>query len=413
MKKIKLIELLNHEDGLFKLTSIINWDFLELSAGVNYVEGPGRPKIKTRLIVGLHYLKYLENKSDEEAVKTFLHNPYWQYFCGNEYFEHNFPIHPSTLSRWRNKLGLEKVEKLLEETINAAKREMLIKEKDFKKLNIDTTVQEKNITFPTDAKLLHKMRRKLVMAAQKRNLTLRQSYERLGQAAFIMQCRYAHSRKMKKAKKELKKLKNYLGRVIRDIERNIANPDKKLESLLNIAKKLFMQKKDDKNKIYSIHEQDVECIAKGKSHKKYEFGCKVSITSTVTSNWIVGANAFHSNPYDGHTLIPSIAQVERLVGQRPTVINADQGFKGEKNHPEGISVLITGKKNKSSAIKKFMKKRSAIEPIIGHLKSDHRLTRNYLKGKLGDMVNCILSACAFNLKKILNSMAIPKKVIYA
>jgi len=402
--KVKLVDLLDHEDGLYRLADVINWEFLEKTAGKQFIDGPGRPPLSTRLIVGLHYLKYLENKSDEEAVRNFLHNPYWQYFCGNEFFEHDFPLHPTSLSRWRKKIGIKQVEKLLEETINAAKREHFLAEKEFKKLNIDTTVQEKNISFPTDAKLLHNMRRKLVKAAKARGIILRQSYERIGQKAFIMQNRYSHARQMKRAKRELKKLKNYLGRLIRDITRKELEPDIKLKSLLELGEKLLSQKKNDKNKIYSLHAPEVECIAKGKVHKKYEFGCKVSIVSTVDNNWIVGTDAIHGNPYDGHTLKSSIAQVERIVGQRPLKVNVDKGYKGKKNHPKNIEVFIAGAKKKTRSVKNFMKRRSAIEPIIGHLKSDHRLSRNYLKGASGDRINSILSACSFNLKKILNCM---------
>ena len=404
MKKVKLVEFLDHENGLFKLANVINWHFLETAVGKFYEEKPGRPPVKVRLIVGLHYLKYLENKSDEEAVKCFVQNPYWQYFCGQEYFVHEVPLNPSTLSRWRNKLGIDKVEKLLEETINVAKRELLLEEKDLKKLNVDTTVQEKSVTFPTDAKLLHKMRRKLVKACKARGIDLRQSYERVGQRAFIKQGKYCHARQMRRARKEQKKLRSYLGRVLRDIARKVTLPDEKLQFLLNLGLKVLAQKKDDKNKIYSLHAPEVECIAKGKAHKKYEFGCKVSIVTTANSNWIVGTDAIHGNPYDGHTLKSSIGQVERLVGRRPEDVNVDRGYKGKENHPEDVNVFIAGSNKKSRTIKKFLKRRSAIEPVIGHLKSDHRLGRNFLMGQMGDRINAILSASAFNLKKILNCL---------
>ncbi len=204
---------------------------------------------------------------------------------------------------------LQHLEKLLKETINIAKRERLIDNFELKRVNIDTIVQEKAVTFPTDAKLYQQMRRTLVKSAKQKNLTLRQTYERVGQRAFIMQSRYAHARKMRISMK----LKTYLGRTIRDIERQCKHPDEKSSNLLNIAKRILLQKREDSNKIYSIHAPEVECISKGKSNKKYEFGCKVSIVTTARKNWIIGVDALHGNPYDGHTLNSSIDQVARLA----------------------------------------------------------------------------------------------------
>lgn len=403
MSQVKLVELLDHSHNLYRLANIINWTYLEQTIGKTYAEGPGRPETSVRLIVGLHYLKYLENKSDEEIVKGFVQNPYWQYFCGCEYFEHKIPIHPTTLVKWRKKIGIEKLEKLLEETINIAKRVGFIDDFELKRVNVDTTVQEKAVTFPTDAKLCHKMRRTLVKAAKARSIILRQTYERVGQRSFIMQARYSHARQMKRSKAQLRKLKTYLGRTIRDINRKCPNPDPKLKYLLNLSQKILKQKRNDSNKIYSIHAPEVECIAKGKIHKKYEFGCKVSIVTTARKNWIVGVDALHGNPYDGHTLNTSIDQVERLSGQRPQQAFVDQGYKGKNNYPDDVEIMVAGRKKKAApTLAKYFKRRSAIEPIIGHIKTDHRMGRNFLLGKIGDRVNALLSGCAFNLRKIMN-----------
>jgi IS5 family transposase len=401
---IKLLDLLNPEDPLFRLTNKIDWDHLGKAVGSYCSDDIGRPPIPTRLMVGLHYLKYLESLSDEEIVAGFVHNPYWQYFCGREYFEHQLPLHPTSLTKWRKKVGLAAVEKLLEETLNIAKREGFCRSKDLQRVNFDTTVQEKNIAFPTDARLYHKMRRKLVTAAQKRLLSLRQTYERVGQRAFKMQSRYAHARQMNRSRSQLRKLKGFLGRVVRDIERKYLQPDDQMKSLLILAKRLLEQKKNDHNKIYSLHAPEVECIAKGKVNKKYEFGCKVAIATTSLNNWIVGVNAVHGNPYDGKTLKSSIDQVERLCGQRPKEAYVDRGYKGAQYHPDDVDVKIAGTKKKSTSptLRKFFKRRSAIEPVIGHVKSDHRMGRNYLLGEIGDRLNAILSGAAFNLKKILN-----------
>lgn len=401
--QIKLVELLDHNHILFRLSDKINWSYLEQYIGNTYAEGPGRPETSVRLIVALHYLKYLENKSDEEIVKGFVQNPYWQYFCGCEYFEHKIPLHPTTLVKWRKKIGIKKLEKLLEETINIAKRECFIDNFELKRVNVDTTVQEKAVTFPTDAKLYHKMRRTLVKAAKIREITLRQTYERVGQKSFIMQNRYSHARQMKRSKAQLRKLKTYLGRTVRDIKRKCPNPDSQLTHLLNLSCRILNQKRSDSNKIYSIHAPEFECIAKGKIHKKYEFGCKVSIVTTLRKNWIVGVDALHGNPYDGHTLNASIDQVERLSGQRPQQAFVDQGYKGKNNYPDDVQVMIAGRKKKTTpTLAKYFKRRSAIEPIIGHVKTDHRMGRNFLLGKIGDRVNAILSGCAFNLRKIMN-----------
>lgn len=404
MSRTRLVDLLDHTNSLFRLADAINWQYLEDSLGKTFEVGPGRPLTSTRLIIGLHLLKYLENKSDEEIVRGFVLNPYWQYFCGCEFFEHKIPIHPTTMVKWRKKIGVDKFEKLLEETLNIAKRERLIDNFEFRRVIVDTTVQEKSITFPTDSKLFHKARKKLVQYAFKREIQLRQTYERLGKRSFIMQARYAHARQMKRARTQSKKLKVYLGRVVRDIERKCLIPDAQLKNLLHLSKRLLQQQKYDSNKLYSLHAPEVECIAKGKIHKKYEFGCKVSIVTTAKKNWIIGIDAHHGNPYDGHTLSPSIDQVKRITGHNPEQAFVDLGYKGEKNHPRDVEVFVGKPKRKiTPTLIKYIKRRSSIEPIIGHAKSDHRLGRNFLMGKMGDRINAFLSGCAFNLKKIMNS----------
>lgn len=417
MTRTRLVDLLDHSNGLFRLADSIHWQYLEDSIGKTFQEGPGRPPTSTRLIIGLHLLKYLENKSDEEVVRGFVQNPYWQYFCGCEFFEHEIPIHPTTMVKWRKKIGVDKFEKLLEETLNIAKRERFIDSFELMRVIVDTTVQEKAITFPTDAKLFHKARKNLVKYAFKRNIVLRQTYARLGKRSFIMQARYAHARQMKRSRNQCKKLKIYLGRVVRDIERKCDNPDQKLKNLLNQSNRLLQQKKNDSNKLYSLHAPEVECIAKGKIHKKYEFGCKVSIVTTARKNWVVGIDACHGNPYDGHTLCKSIEQAKRVTGQSPNQAFLDLGYKGEKNHPSDVEVFVGKPKRKiTPTLIKYFKRRSSIEPIIGHAKADHRLGRNFLSGVVGDRINAFLSGCAFNLKKILNlfnQQKMGKKIVYS
>lgn len=398
---VELESFLDKDHQLYRLSNIINWDYLMESIGPYYVENNGRPGVPTRVIAGLHYLKYLENESDESVVEKFCENPYWQYFCGYKTFQHELPCHPTTLVKWRNRIGIEGVEKLLSETINTAKREGLLPEKLCRRVNVDTTVQEKAITFPTDAKLFYRMRINLVKAADKRDVNLRQSYHRVGKYALLNQNRYAHARQMKRAQRELKKLKNYLGRVTRDIIRKVPSPDAELSYLLNLATRLFKQKRDDKNKLYSLHAPEVECIAKGKAKSKYEFGCKVAVTTTCKDPWVVSIFAEHGNPYDGHTLQKSLNQSERLTQVKIEDAFVDRGYRGKENHPKDTRIFVSGTKRLPLSLKKLLRARSGIEPIIGHLKGDHGLDRNYLLGKTGDMINAALTGCAFNLKKIM------------
>jgi IS5 family transposase len=279
-----LDQVLNGEHPLCVLANQMDWSIFKQEFGPLYVEGFGRPGVPIRLVVGLHYLKYAYNESDESVVERFLENPYWQYFCGFEYFQHEFPLDPSSLVRWRKRVGSEGMEKLLKETVETAKRERFLKASHLGRVNVDTAVQEKAVAFPTDARLYHKMRRALV----------------------------------RMAKREAKKLRVYLGRVLRDLQRKCPKPGEVLQHLFSIAYRILEQQKTDHHKVYSIHAPEVECISKGKVHKRYEFGCKVALVTTSKENWVVGVGAIHGNPYDGHTLEQSIEQTQRVTGWRPS-----------------------------------------------------------------------------------------------
>ena len=198
-------------------------------------------------------------------------------------------------------------------------------------------------------------------------------------------------------------MRNYLGRVLRDVERKLSKPSKKFKELLSNATHIYTQEKNDKQKLYSIHAPEVECLAKGKANKKYEFGCKIAFVTTSKSNWIVGVEAHHGNPYDGATLKASIAQTERLTGIRPTEAFVDRGYRGKEHHPENVKVHITGQHKARGALKKHFKRRNAIEPVIAHEKQDHKLRRIYLKGKEGVSISALLSGCEFNLRKLLRA----------
>jgi IS5 family transposase len=402
-----LSELLNPEHPLFVIAERIDWRQFDAAIDDCYAEELGRPGVSTRLMVGLIFLKHTFNESDESVVARWVENPYWQFFCGCQYMQHDLPIDPSMMSKWRKRVGAERLEKLLEATIHAGLLMKALKPQDLVKVNVDTTVQEKAIAFPTDARLYHKMRRALVRRAKSLNIRLRQSYRFTGKNALFMQSRYAHARQMKRAAKMPRRLKTILGRVVRDIERKARKirgkiADEPLRELLALAHRLLVQERSSKNKIYSVHAPEVECIAKGKAHKRYEFGCKASVATTSKNNWIVGAHALHGNPYDGHTLAGAIAQIERLTRKTPGDVIVDQGYRGHNyNGDANVHVVRIIPKKATRAVRRMLKRRAAVEPTIGHLKSDNRMIRNYLTGKAGDKINTLLAAAGYNLRKLL------------
>lgn len=407
--KRRLRDLLNLSHPLCILADEIVWGVFEMEFGKLYVENKGRPGLQIRLLVGLHYLKHTFNESDESVVERFLENPYWQYFCGYEYFQHEFPLDPTSLVRWRKRVGSQGMERLLKETLESAKRKELLKKKDAQRVNADTTVQEKAVAFPRDARLYYKMLKTLVKAAKKYGINLRQSYERLSKRALQKYGRYGHANQLRRAAGETRKLRTYLGRVMRDIGRKYNNDNETLKSLLEFSARLFNQRRNDKQKIYSVHAQEVECIGKGKAGKKYEFGCKVSMVSSSKGNWILAIEALHGNPYDGHTLKGIVNKSEELTGWKATDVFCDKGYRGADTQGMEVNVHLTKRRTKgvSRSLFRWLKRRAAIEPVFGHLKADNRMGRNYLKGKDGDRINAILSACGFNMRKLLRAFFLP------
>lgn len=402
-----LSELLNPEHPLYILAEQIDWQQFDVAIDDCYAEELGRPGVNTRLMVGLMYLKHAFNESDESVVARWVENPYWQFFCGCQYMQHELPIDSSLMSKWRKRVGAARLEKLLEVTIHAGLAMKAIKPKELEKVNVDTTVQEKAIAFPTDARLYHKMRIALVRRAKELGIPLRQSYRFKGKKTLFQQSRYAHARQMKRAAKMTRKLKTILGRVVRDIERKAARirgqiRDEPLCELLALAHRLLTQERDSKNKLYSVHAPEVECIAKGKAHKRYEFGCKASVATTSQGNWIIGAHALHGNPYDGHTLVDAIAQIERLTSRPLGDVMVDQGYRGHNyTGSAAVHVVRTIPKKATRAVRCMLKRRAAVEPTIGHLKSDNRMSRNHLTGQAGDKINTLLAAAGYNLRKLL------------
>jgi IS5 family transposase len=219
-------------------------------------------------------------------------------------------------------------EKMLEESLKTGLREGLIKKSELNRVNVDTTVQEKAVRYPTDARLYDRMRERLVNEARHNGIELRQSYARLGKKALRRQSGYAKANQFKRARKTTRKLKTYLSRVIRDIERKAKSHSLELQELLKLAHRLHDQKRGDKQKLYSVHEPQVECICKGKVHKKFEFGTKVGLVTTAKTNWIVGAEAYPGNPYDGHTRKNALAQTTKILGHEPEMAICDLGYRG-------------------------------------------------------------------------------------
>jgi len=405
----RLDNMLNHRHELCRLADLIDWSMFDTAFGNLYCPDNGCPAKATRLMVGLQYLKHIYGMSDEAVVRRWVENPYWQYFCGATYFEHQLPIDPSSMTRFRRRIGESGCELILQATVTAGLHSKTIKPAHLKRITVDTTVQEKAVSFPTDSKLLNRSRQRLVKLCRQHGVVLRQSYVRKGPQALFKANRYAHARQFRRMRSRVKKLHTYLGRVVRDIERKIAHQADKQAAFseeLGLAKRLLAQQKKDKNKLYSLHAPEVECISKGKAHKRYEFGVKASIATTNKSNFVVGGMALPGNPYDGHTLTKALEQVRRMTGRVIEEAFVDRGYRG---HGETqTTVFISGQKRgiKTERLKCSLKRREAIEPVIGHLKSDGLLGRNYLKGSEGDQMNVMLSCAGHNLRLILRQLRI-------
>ena len=391
---------LNHKHPLFILANKIDWEMFEREFSPLYCPDNGRPAKPIRLMVGLLILKHVRDLSDESVVEQWSENNYYQYFCREQEFQPRVPCEASELVHFRHRIGKEGVELILRESIRING-----KDSNDKDVYIDTTVQEKNITFPTDDKLARKIVKRCWKIAEENDLTLRQTYTRTLKKLSYDQRFRNHPKNKGKAKKADKKVKTIAGRLVRDVERKL--DDKALDYLeiLELFKRVLAQKRNDKNKIHSLHEPEDCCISKGKEHKPYEFGNKASLGWTA-SRVIVGALGFR-NECDGHTLDKSIEQVERLRESPPENGIGDRGFRGRNKVGEAIiHIPIPFSKMLSAYMqrkqKKYFRKRAGIEPVIGHLKADRRLSRNFYKGIFGDNINIMFAAAGFNFKRMMN-----------
>lgn len=403
----RLDEQLKMSHPLVRLSKLMNWGEIERSFGAHFTSSRGRPALSPRLVAGLLYLQHAHDASDEAVVAIWLENAYWQYFTGEDYLQTELPIDPSSLTRWRKRIGEEGVEVLLAVTIEAARAAGLIKKSSLDKVIVDTTVMPKAIAHPTDSRLLEKSRQHLVKLADEHHLQLRQNYNRQAPRMVAQIGRYAHARQFKRMRKALKALRIRVARVYREITRKLAQlPEQaqlKAKNLLHRVGRILTQKTRDKNKLYALHAPEVECIAKGKARTPYEFGVKVTIATTLKEGLVVGMRSMPGNPYDGHTLDETLEQVEILADKRPGIAIVDKGYRGAQ--VEGVQLLRSGqRRGVTRAMKAMIKRRSAIEPTIGHMKMDGRLARNPLKGALGDALHAVLCGAGHNIRLMLKKL---------
>jgi IS5 family transposase len=413
--KSRLSNELNPKHEMMILARMIPWDNLESEFSDLYQSNSsvgGQPPKPIRLMIGILLLQHLHNLSDEQVVRGWIENPYWQHFCGYDFLQWEFPINPSSLTRFRHRLGSARLEKILSLTIVVAVKSEAVKVKDLKKVIVDTTVMPKNIEFPTDSQLYNKARERLVKLAAKNGIELRQNYNLTAKTLLRKISGYLHAKQMKRARKAIKHFKTIVGRVVRDVERKIdssVNLAEIFSKIIDQTKRLLAQEKNSKNKIYSLHEPDVHCISKGKAHKRYEFGCKVSVATTHKQGLVISSEALPGNPYDGHTLKPALESAEKITGVKIDSATVDRGYKGHgvesdplRNHTK---IFISGQRRGVTAtIKKQLKRRSAIEPMIGHMKQEGKLGLCRLKGIIGDQINALLTGVGHNLRLILNHL---------
>lgn len=413
--KVMLRDIVFDRHELVLLKKAINWERFEKALEPAYCEDNGRPSIPVRMMAGLTFLKYMFGLSDQEVLDGWVENPYWQDFCGGEFFEHEPPTDQTVMSRWRKRAGEAGVTDMIMETLASAVRNKVAKAKDFERVNVDTTVQEKNVRFPTDARTLDRARERIVAVGTKLGIGFRRNYVRKGKTMLRKHSGYVKAKQFNRAENVVRAMKQYLTNVVADAENCQIVPTSlaqvaqlaKLVELVKLSKKLIAQDKNTpgKDKIYSVHEPQTECIAKGKVHKRYEFGVKAGFVTASRTNWVLGAMALPGNPYDGNTLAQMLEQAERLSGVKPQHAYCDLGYRGHDYKGEcDVQVVNRFRKRKPRAILRWWKRRSAIEPVIGHVKSDHYMERNMLAGAAGDRLNAMFAAVGFNLVKLMRGL---------
>ena len=394
-----LREQLDARQPLYRLGERIPWEFFEKEFGEYYSE-EGRPAKPVRLMTGLLLLKQMFNLGDETAVAQWVQNPYWQFFCGEEQFQWTLPCDPSDLVHFRNRIGEAGVALIF--SISVELHGERAREKE---VVIDSTVQEKNVTYPTDTKLYRKVIVRCWKLADAEAVKLRRRYSKEVRQCVLAQRGRKQARTRKAAHRAARRLRTIAGCLVRELERKLPQ-EKRTQQRENFAlyRRVLFQKPQDKDKVYSLHEPHIYCMAKGKEHKKYEFGTKASVALTKTSGIIVATMAHEENVYDGHTLPEMLDQTEAVTAQRPDKAIVDRGYRGTRQ-VGSTEILVPGRTpvdqtpGQRTKMKQRFRRRCAIEPVIGHLKSDYRLARNYLRGFAGDTINLLLAAAAWNLRK--------------
>jgi IS5 family transposase len=404
--RTRLVNLVDRRHPLVRLAGLIDWGRFEAAFGSLYAETVGRPGLPTRLMVGLHMIKHMDGLSDEAVCARYLDSPYVQLFCGEEHFQHALPLDRSSLTRWRQRIGAERLEVLLTESLAAAQRAGAVQERHLRRVIVDTTVQPKAVGHPTDSKLLHRGIETLVRLARRHGVKLRQSYLRVARRAKREAAKLIYSGRPRQAERQVRRLRTWLGRLSRDIARKIAGApvaEAAFAGPMALIGRLLRQRREDRgrDKLYALHAPEVECIGKGKARTRFEFGVKVSVATINAAapggQFVVGARALPGNPYDGHTLAAQIAQTERLTGIAIERAYVDRGSRG--HNADKARVFVSGhKRGLTPTIRRERRRRSAIEPVIGHMKDDGHLGRNFLSGTMGDAINVILAAAGHNLR---------------
>ena len=379
------------------------------------VSAAGRPRLPIRLMAALLYLKHAFNLSDEELVARWSENVVWQYFSGQDYYTPSLPCDATQIGRFRTAIGEAGVEELLKATIDTAVQTQAIGPAEFERVIVDTTVQEKAIAHPVDSRLLEIARAKVVQAAKRVGIVFKQTFVQEGKQLRRKAGGYAHAKQFKRLRRTVKRQRTILGIVLREIRRKLAGITcesagalEHLNSLLERAERIRRQQPKDKKKLYALHAPEVECISKGKARKPYEFEVKASIVVTHKSGLMVGARTFPGNPYDGHLLSAQLEQTRILledVGREPKEVVVDLGFRDvDRDNPQ-VQIIHRGKyKSLTRQQRRWLKRRQAVEPAIGHLKSDHRMDRCWLKGQLGDALHAVLRASGYNLRWLLRAI---------
>ena len=398
----RLSTLLNPEHELLKLAQSIPWKDLENEFAPLFSEGPSRPPLPVRLATGLLILQHVFNASDERVVAMWVENPYWQAFCGYDFLQWELPVHPTSLTRWRQRIGANGVEKILQASIKTAVQTKAVSSQELMQAISDTTVMPKAVAHPVDAKLIQRSIERIVRIARATGIHLKRSYKRVSRRMLKEYLRLAHGKKFRKAMKPLGKLRKCLGKLLQNLDPHLATCPRELLKEAVIGAKILMQSKEDKNKIYSCHEPFVSCIAKGKSHRPYEFGSKVSLVTSEKSGLALSMITHPGNPYDGSLLVQAKSRAERNTGVKINRVLVDRGYRGHE--VTDAQVLVSYTRGLPKDLKKALKRRQAIEPWIGHMKQEGKLGRCHLKGPVGDQIHALLVGVGHNFRMILRKL---------